>query len=290
MWNVWMLLDSAFPSGGFVQSNGLEASLQCGVLAEHHGRHGADARHTEPSSVRHLVQFSLQSLHASARCVLPFARAAWMRAGRLSVSQGEKVEKGLLAEILQLDELLDERLSAVAITSESSRAQGAALLNTIYQAELAGSAADSSVKVLLAWKQHIVQRSAPGHFAVVFGCVIAFVCSNQEVSNACMLSRLFLFWQARALLSAGVRLGMVGAIASQKIMQDLGPAIEILARLGEEQMRACIHGSASGDHDWCGSDFIKLMDHLAELPTSTSPLLDNAACAHAHLYSRLFTS
>ena len=255
-----MLLDSAFPTGGFVQSGGLEASYQCGILA------GSEQDHTT-----HLAHYTLQSLQVAARTVLPFVRAAW------SISMLSKKRADLLGGLSLLDERLDIHLSGMCLASEASRAQGAALLNTVIQAELC----EDGSEVLHRWKRRImVEKAAHGHLAVVFGCVLALICPAEHDIRTIL--RLFLFWHARTLVSAGVRLGMVGAIESQTLLQELSPAVEQLLCIDEQMIGAQAPTSCHS-----ADDFLPLLDTI---PTSTSPIVDVAVSAHSHLYSRLFTS
>ena len=95
---VWQLIDSAFPSGGFAHSGGLEAAVQHGYL-------------NDSAGVR---PFARQSLTQSARSALPVVTAA----------------HGSPHEIADLDELCDVFLSN-PVANRASRAQGRALLTSI---------------------------------------------------------------------------------------------------------------------------------------------------------------
>lgn len=92
---VWQLIDSAFPSGGFAHSAGLEASLQHGHLVD-----GAGVR-----------AFARHALEQCGRSALPLATAAHRRPGDFS----------------DLDRLSDVFLSN-PVANRASRAQGRALL------------------------------------------------------------------------------------------------------------------------------------------------------------------
>lgn len=98
---VWQLIDSAFPSGGFAHSAGLEAAVQ-------HG-HAVDS-----ASVR---AFAMQSLAQCGRTGLPIVTAAHRR----------------LDDIIELDELCDVFLSN-PVANRASRAQGRALLTSVARA------------------------------------------------------------------------------------------------------------------------------------------------------------
>ena len=95
---VWQLIDSAFPSGGFAHSAGLEAGVQHGHVTDGAGLHA----------------FALQALAQCARSALPIVTAAH--------HEPEDVE--------DLDELSDVFLSN-PVANRASRAQGRALLTSV---------------------------------------------------------------------------------------------------------------------------------------------------------------
>jgi urease accessory protein len=98
---VWQLIDSAFPSGGFAHSGGLEAAVHHGYV-------------TDGVGVR---AFARQSLAQSARNALPLATAAHRSPKQTA----------------ELDELCDVFLSN-PIANRASRAQGRALLTSVARA------------------------------------------------------------------------------------------------------------------------------------------------------------
>ena len=98
---VWQLIDSAFPSGGFAHSAGLEASVQHGHI-------------TDAQGVR---AFALQALAQCGRSALPIVSAAHHRP----------------EDLPDLDELSDVFLSN-PVANRASRAQGRALLTSVRRA------------------------------------------------------------------------------------------------------------------------------------------------------------
>jgi urease accessory protein len=94
---VWQLIDSAFPSGGFAHSAGLEATVQHGHVGDGAAVHA----------------FALQALVQCARSALPIVTAAHARP----------------EDLADLDELSDVFLSN-PIANRASRAQGRALLTS----------------------------------------------------------------------------------------------------------------------------------------------------------------
>ena len=95
---VWQLIDSAFPSGGFAHSAGLEASMQHGHVADGEG----------------VRAFARQAIAQCGRSALPLVTAAHQRPD----------------ELAELDRLADVFLSN-PVANRASRAQGRALLASV---------------------------------------------------------------------------------------------------------------------------------------------------------------
>jgi urease accessory protein len=98
---LWQLIDSAFPSGGFAHSAGLEAAVQHGHVFDSAG----------------VQAFAKQSLAQCGRTSLPIVTAAHR----------------CVDEVSALDELCDVFLSN-PIANRASRAQGRALLTSVARA------------------------------------------------------------------------------------------------------------------------------------------------------------
>jgi urease accessory protein len=96
-WTVWQLADSAFPTGGFAHSGGLEAAWQAGEVPD-------------PSALRRFVH---DALVQSGRGSLP-----WMTAAHTDPDRYE-----------ELDAMLDLFLNN-AVANRASRVQGRAFLAT----------------------------------------------------------------------------------------------------------------------------------------------------------------
>jgi len=168
-WLLWQLADSAFPTGGFAHSSGLEAAWQHGEV-----RHAAD-----------LSGFLEASLWQMGRGILPFATAAHDEPDQL----------------IALDRLFDA-FQSNHVAKRASRLQGRALM---------ASAQRIFASLSLELPMH-------GHLAPIFGAVTnALGVTRSHAAN------LFCFQHLRGVLSAAIRLGIVGPLEAQSLQHRLGP-------------------------------------------------------------------
>jgi urease accessory protein len=96
-WYVWQLADSAFPTGGFAHSSGLEAAWQCGEVRDGDG----------------FRRFFHDSIRQAGAAALPLVTAAHRAPSRLA----------------ELDALTDAWLTN-AVANRASRVQGRAFVST----------------------------------------------------------------------------------------------------------------------------------------------------------------
>ena len=214
---LFQLADSAFPSGGFAHSAGLEAAMQAG----------------EVEGARGLHRFAVEALWQAGRGSLPLVTAAHR-------------DRAALAD-------LDERAETFLtnhVQRRASRAQGRAFLDTaarIFPAQV-GPLREQARALGLRF-----------HHAPLFGAALSALGAALHESQ-----RLHLWLTLRAIVSAAVRLGLVGTHEAQALQSTLAPAID-------EVFTAC---AGLGPAD------------LAQ----TAPLLDLFSATHDRLYSRLFQS
>jgi urease accessory protein len=215
---LWQLSDSAFPSGGFAHSGGLEAIL-------HHGE-----IHDSGVLWRLICDVLVQAGHGS----LPLVTAA--HADRATVAH--------------LDALCDAFLSN-SVANRASRAQGYALLTTCVRAF-----SDEHLAML---HEGVRRGSLCGHLAPVFGAVASVF------NIGCVTTQhLFLFVTCRGVISAAVRLGILGVYEAQRLQRQAGFEI---------------------------SRVVKECDGLGPLEIAqTAPLLDLFQSTHDRVYSKLFQS
>jgi urease accessory protein len=214
-WLVWQLMDSAFPTGGFAHSSGLEAAWQHGEVR------GRDD----------LVAFVEASLDQMGHASLPVVMAAFDGPEKLG----------------EFDRLCDA-FTSNHVANRASRTQGRALLTAVERIFRAENG-----------RQPIAEALPHAHFAPVFGACLAHLGIPRETAG-----RMFFCNQLRSVLTAAVRLNIVGPMEAQILMHRLSAKAETV-------LQACQRLT---------------LDEMAQ----TAPLLDLWQGAQDRLYSRLFQS
>ena len=184
---IWQLVDSAFPSGGFAHSNGLEAAWQHGQI-----RSADDLREWLGVAVRQAGRGALAFVMAAAASSPSSSRDA---------DAFERVDR-------ECDAFL---LSHAA--NRASRAQGQALLAT--------AARVFPQPRVVELRRATRERRLPSHLAPAFGALGTLLGLGRDDAG-----RLFLFTTLRGMLSGAVRLGVVGPLEGQRIQLDLYPDVE----------------------------------------------------------------
>jgi urease accessory protein len=215
-WLTWQVVDSAFPTGMFAHSWGLESAWQQGEIAD------ADA----------LRMFLQESLLQAAFATLPFVNTVYESPDRLEA----------------VDALADAFLTN-AVANRASRIQGRTLVATV--ARVWPSPTMDS------WQS--TARATHAHLPPVAGGTFRLLGLPLPTAQ-----RIVLFGTARGILSAAVRLGIVGSYEAQRLQHECAGSLEATAA------RAAA----------------LTLDDLAQ----TAPLIDLLQAGHDRLYSRLFQS
>lgn len=197
-WLLWQLADSAFPTGGFAHSVGLEAAWQ----------------HSEVRNRGELLSFVEASLHQLGRAALPFVSAAYVEPDQLE----------------EFDNLCDV-FTTNHVANRASRAQGKAFLTAVQRIfqergpAIGGTA--SALRGTITVKRP--EGRAPfNHFAPVFGACLRKLDIPADTTN-----RLFFFNHLRGTLAAAVRLNIVGPMEAQALQRQLTPKAESIIKTCE---------------------------------------------------------
>ncbi|KAG2179466.1 hypothetical protein INT44_006312 [Umbelopsis vinacea] len=188
-WLLYLLTDSALPTGGFVASSGLEASFQAGLIP----------------SASTLPDFTLSAAHSFAFNTVPFVRA-----GYYTVDSEDPI-----AALEDADATCEALMIGNTVARRASLAQGVAMLTLHIKCF---SPDDEVVKQ---WKKMIRAGKVDGHFAICFG----LVCRQLSVSIE-NTSHLWLYLFTRTLYSSAVRMNIIGPYEAQRMLLRAKEGIE----------------------------------------------------------------
>ena len=212
------LADSAFPSGSFAHSGGIEAARQWGEIRSE-------------ESLKHFLETAIRQAPFG---TLPFLVAAYRKTDSFA----------------DLDQLCHAVLSN-HVARQSSSTQGRSLLATAVRV--------FNLPAINQLQQDTKDQDLPAHLAPVFGALTLHLGIPLDKSL-----QVFLYTLLRDLVSAAVRLNIIGPHAGQRLLVELAPELELAARQSVEL-------------------------ELADI-AQTAPLVEILQVNHDRLYSRLFQS
>ena len=198
--------DSAFPTGGYAHSFGLEHYCQAGIVRDREG----------------LERFLLAQLEGAAGPCDATAAAGALRA--------------LARDDLEAGRGLDETLEAMKVVEafrEGSRQMGRQTLRVA--ASLVGDAR------LGLYLDEVNARRAPGHHAVAFGLVAGALGWDAEAAATA-----FLYSTTALLVGAALRLLPMGQLEGQAVLWGLHPVIQRVAREAAERPAALLWSFTPG--------------------------------------------
>jgi urease accessory protein len=195
-WLAMQLVDSAFPTGAFAHSAGLEAALHAGEL-------------------RGVAAWCEDLLAQAAYGAVPLV-AAGHAAG--AAAAADPTPSAALARWAALDELASAVLWS-HVAARASRAQGRALLDVAARA--------FGGPLLIEARARAARGAIAGHLAPAFGLVAGAlgVTAGDALAG-------FLHATLRGALSAAVRLGAIGPAEAQRVHGDLHGALERALAVG----------------------------------------------------------
>lgn len=187
---LWQLADSAFPTGGFAHSAGLEAAWQ----------------HGEVRNRLALTGFIDSSLRQLGRAALPYVTESHTLPHKLK----------------EFDEHC-EAFTSNHVANRASRAQGRAFLVAVDRIFLRSESTPFPAKEA-ANLAIISSAEVPyAHFAPVFGASLRSLSVSLDQTQ-----RLFIFGHLRGLVAAAVRLNIVGPMEAQSIQHQVTTRAETL--------------------------------------------------------------
>ncbi|CAO3697437.1 unnamed protein product [Rhizopus stolonifer] len=201
-WLLYILTDSALPTGGFVSSSGLEASYQAGLVDN-----------------KNLLCFVSSAGHNYASNTNCFVRAGYEALDRPDP----------LVYLQESDAVCDAVTAANVVAKRSSLAQGIAMLTLFLKCFSDSAEQKENVKLVKKWKQCIRGESSAGHFAICYGLICQ--CLKVDLDNTL---HLWLYLFTRTIYSSAVRLNIVGPYEAQKLLLGSREPIEKIIRQTKE--------------------------------------------------------
>lgn len=195
-WKTFILADSALPTGSFAHSSGLEAASQLGIIST-----DEDVSRYVNHATQSVMQLStpfLVSCHRAAKSEDP---------------------SSFVSEWSELDAQCNAILASSGPARRASLDQGRSLIR-LSTPLLASNSIEK--KMMLQTLQKIVRdHSERGHLSTSLGA-IAYLCGLSEIETC----RLMGFCVARDVISAAVRLNLVGPLASVGLLAQAQHAAE----------------------------------------------------------------
>ncbi|CAO3597394.1 unnamed protein product [Absidia cylindrospora] len=145
-WLLYILTDSALPTGGFVASSGLEATFQAGLLT----------RDNLPA----FVQLSANSYSSQTLC--------FVKAGYAVPDQDDA-----MSALDEADDTCEAVMVANSVARRASLAQGVAML-TLYLKCFTEDRPDKDIQLVKKWKLRIRAGTTFGHFPICFGLIVDY--------------------------------------------------------------------------------------------------------------------
>ena len=221
-WCALMLADSGLPTGSFAHSAGIEAAAQLGLL-------GPRPNQPDAASVRSYVAAASRS---AAQSLAPFVAAGADVLLSSSGDGGEDVDR-MLEEWSRLDRYAHATLAANGPGCRASLDQGHGLLRVAIQWIEGAAAGASPLLELLRRIQAKIERSSSttGHVGPIFGLAGAHLGLSADATV-----RVVGYCAARDMVSAAVRLNLVGPMAGVSLLDRTQGAVDEGIRVALEEM------------------------------------------------------
>jgi urease accessory protein len=285
-WKAFMLTDSALPTGSFAHSSGLEAINQLGIISD-------------PADISLFVQIATKS---SLQQAAPFIQQIHMLFNQLVTLQSSN-QKQHIDQFCRLWLILDNHAHARLVSNSpacrASLDQGSSLFRVasqlmngqdqhrndlIYDTPLISALFQTIAKDI----QQSSPNQAVGHMSTVLGIVTAILGLNAQ--SCC---RLLGYCVARDIVSAAVRMNLLGPLASVSVLSNVQQVAEEVYGISSDREFGAIVDDKPFTFNPEVDDFESqkrtMLDQIRQ-SSSCAPLFDSIQPCHDVLSSRMFRS
>ena len=256
-WSAYMLADSSMPTGSFAHSAGLEVAAQLGLI-QNEGEVG---------------DFIRVAIRSTMQTTTPFVVAGHRLGMSSIVAETNELSRDVFdfsEQFSRLDKQTQAIMGSNAPACAASLDQGKSLGRVVHQwlRDTDGESSSRQQQMLLSLQQG-------GHLGPMIGVVGAFL-KLSEIQ----VVRLLGYCAARDMVSAAVRLSLVGPLASVRLLHQVQGAVQegLDASLVAMQEQGC--DPKGGDNA-----YVPL-----SAATTSSPVLEALHPCHDLLQVRLFRS
>ncbi|KAI9278734.1 hypothetical protein BDA99DRAFT_554345 [Phascolomyces articulosus] len=210
-WLLYILVDSALPTGGFVASSGLEATHQAGLL--------------DSSNLNDFVNSANLNYACNTSC--------FVRAGYEAIDSEDP-----LAQLEECDAVCDAVMVANTVARRASLAQGVAMITLYLKCFTETNEKEEEtldLSIMKRFKTMIRAEKVDGHFPICFGLVCRYL--KVDLENTL---HLWLYLFTRTLYSSAVRMNIIGPYEAQKLLMHSREPIErIVKETADIPMEEC---------------------------------------------------
>ncbi|KAH8914319.1 hypothetical protein BT69DRAFT_1232763 [Atractiella rhizophila] len=275
-----LLSDSNLPTGGFISSAGLESFTHHGMLSP--------SSSSAPSSAGSGKTLEERTVLFWENAVVAYAnQGLWFLIEAHRTLEGMNSKRGERALVLERILELDRRYDTILMNdvTRRTRAQGLAHLVlfekcfVVPETKMDGE----KVQVLKEFKNAARRGECHAHQPIAFG----ILCAALGISSK-RTQYLHLFLYSRSILSAAVRLNLIGPYASQRILVTRGDDV-ITRALSSTEKLSSLASSSSQRSDAAPTKAEVMLNGLKNSAT-TNPLMEILSGRHDVVHSRMFNS